>query len=653
MFRKNIVVVSLAITTAFTSPTVLANEKAEIFGAMPAIRDISLSPDGNRIAFISPGPGTMSDLYTIDLANGDEPTRVMSSSGNPEHLQWCGWVSNSRLACRLGGLKEQVGEIYGFGTIFAIDANGDNARQLTLEKDANTVTYSLGSGAIIDWLPDEQNAVLMSRYHPEKSSTSSRAINKDFGLAVERIDTVTGRAKFTERPSDEAIEYITDGEGNVRIKGMRTKLGATERDSGRIKYYYKNDKGDWIELSQLDYGNRTGFNPYAVDKSDNAVLGFAPYQGRQALLSVKLDDSAKREVLVSHDKVDVDGLVRIGRKNRVVGASYAIEKREAVYFDEELDKLATGLSNALGGDVAINFSDSSQDESKLLIWAGSDVDPGQYFLFDRVSKQLRPLLGVRPKVENQNLAIVKPVTFPAADGTEIPAYLTLPKGGETKGLPAIVMPHGGPEARDEWGFDWLAQFFVSQGYAVLQPNFRGSDGYGDEWFLENGYKSWKTSISDVSDGGRWLIKEGIAKPDALSIVGWSYGGYAALQSAVTYPGLFKAVIAIAPVTDLALKKTNNDNNASSAVEDNRIGNGPHIKEGSPAQNVVRINAPVLLFHGDLDQNVLINQSKLMENKLKDAGKQVTFVEYKGLAHSLENSAARIDMLTKSAAFLPK
>ncbi|PHR20936.1 MAG: S9 family peptidase [Sphingopyxis sp.] len=612
-----------------------------------------MSPDGTKIAFISPGPEKLSDLYTIDLAKGDTPTRVMSSSGDPENLQWCGWVSNARLACRLGGLKEQAGEIYGFGTIFAIDADGENARQLTLEKDADTLTYSLGSGDIIDWLPDEQDAVLMSRYHPERRAAGTRIGNRDFGWAVERIDTVTGKAKYVERPSEEAIEYITDGEGEVRIKGMRTKLGATERDSGRIKYFYKNGSNDWVELSQLDYANRSGFNPYAVDKTRNSVFGFAPYKGRQALMSVKLDDSGDQEVLVSNDKVDVDGLIRIGRKNRVVGASYAIEKREAVYFDKDLEKLAAGLANALGGETAINFADSSQDESKLLIWAGSDVDPGQYFLFDRGSKQLRPLLGVRPKVENQNLATVKPVTFPAADGTEIPGYLTLPIGVEPKNLPAIVIPHGGPESRDEWGFDWLAQFFVSQGFAVLQPNFRGSAGYGDDWFLENGYKSWKIAIGDVSDGGRWLIREGIAKPEALSIVGWSYGGYAALQSAVTYPDLFKAVIAIAPVTDLALKKNNNNKEYSSAVEDDRVGSGPHIKEGSPAQNVDQIKAPVMLFHGDLDQNVFINQSKFMEDKLKNAGKAVTFIEYEGLAHSLQNSAARIDMLTKSAAFLPK
>ncbi len=642
----------LYLSLAFSALPANANEMAKKFGTMPAVRDISLSPDGTNIAFISPGPGTYTDLYTINVENGGEPFRVMSASGEPEHLQWCGWVSNERLACRLGGLEKKAGEIYAFGTLFAIDANGKNSRMLTLEKNDRTITYSLGSGSIIDWLPEEDNIVLMSRYHPEEAVIGSRIAKQRFGHAVERIDTRTGKSKFIERPSEEAIEFITDGEGNVRIKGVRNKLGATELDSGRIKYFYRTGDGDWTDLAELNYSERSGFNPYAVNAAENTVLGFAPVDGRQALVALSLDGNNERSVLVKHDAVDVDGLIQIGRKNRVVGASYATEYRHGVYFDDSLKKLANALGKALGGK-SINFYDASLDETKLLISAESDTDPGQYFLFDRDSKQLRPLLGVRPQVEDVTLAQVKPITYAARDGTQIPGYLTVPVGQDAKNLPAIVMPHGGPEARDEWGFDWLAQFFVSQGYAVLQPNFRGSAGYGEQWFLNNGYQSWQTAIGDVSDAGRWLVTEGIANPDKLSIVGWSYGGYAALQSAATYPDLFKAVVAIAPVTDLALKKLNNNNYASSRVEDDRIGSGPHIKQGSPAQNVDKIKAPVMLFHGDLDQNVFINHSQLMADRLRDAGKPVTFVEYEGLAHSLRNSTARIDMLTKAAEFLPK
>jgi dipeptidyl aminopeptidase/acylaminoacyl peptidase len=156
----------------------------------------------------------------------------------------------------------------------------------------------------------------------------------------------------------------------------------------------------------------------------------------------------------------------------------------------------------------------------------------------------------RPDLADYKLAPVKAITYKAADGTDIPAYLTLPPGSDGKNIPAIVMPHGGPASRDEWGFDWLSQFFAHQGYAVLQPNFRGSSGYGEAWFQKNGYQSWKTAIGDVNDAGRWLSAQGIAAPGKLAIVGWSYGGYAALQSAVLDPDLFKAIVAVAPVTDL-------------------------------------------------------------------------------------------------------
>ncbi len=212
-------------------------------------------------------------------------------------------------------------------------------------------------------------------------------------------------------------------------------------------------------------------------------------------------------------------------------------------------------------------------------------------------------------------------------------------------------PHGGPGSRDEWGFDWLAQFYAHQGYAVLQPNFRGSAGYGDAWFQKNGFQSWRTAIGDVSDGGRWLMSEGIADPGKLAIVGWSYGGYAALQSAVTSPDLFKAVVAIAPVADLAQLRTEGMRYVSGAVTRDFIGSGPHIREGSPAQNAAAIKAPVMLFHGTLDSNVDVAQSKLMNDRLRDAGKRPQMVIYPGLTHNLADLTARADMLRKSDQFL--
>jgi dipeptidyl aminopeptidase/acylaminoacyl peptidase len=246
---------------------------------------------------------------------------------------------------------------------------------------------------------------------------------------------------------------------------------------------------------------------------------------------------------------------------------------------------------------------------------------------------------------------MKPVQFPAADGTMIPGYLTLPPGSNGKGLPAIVMPHGGPSSRDEWGFDWFVQFYAARGFVVLQPNYRGSAGYGENWFEKNGYQSWRIAISDVDDAGRWLIASGITDKDKLAIVGWSYGGYAALQSGVLDPGLYKAIVAIAPVTDLELLRQQSLNYTNYKFIDKQIGDGPHVSAGSPAQNAAAIKVPVLMLHGDWDTNVDIEQSRRMESRLRGAGEKVELVTFPGLDHQLVESRARTDLLTRSDVFL--
>jgi dipeptidyl aminopeptidase/acylaminoacyl peptidase len=335
----------------------------------------------------------------------------------------------------------------------------------------------------------------------------------------------------------------------------------------------------------------------------------------------------------------------------VVGVSYATEKRQAVYFDPGLQALGKSLSKALPGLPLVQFVDSSLDENKLLIRAGSDTDPGRYYIYDKSAKRLAEIMVARPELESATLATVKAVTYKAADGTDVPAYLTLPPGSDGKKIPAIVMPHGGPNARDEWGFDWLAQYYASRGYAVLQPNYRGSSGYGDAWFQRNGFQSWRTAIGDVNDAGRWLVSQGIADPSKLAIVGWSYGGYAALQAAVVDPGLFRAVVAIAPVSDLAVFKQGWAGWSNYRVMSEFIGSGPHLTEGSPAQNAGKFQAPVLLFHGERDFNVPIRQSRIMSDQLKDAGKKAELVVYQNLDHYLEDGQARADMLRRSDAFL--
>lgn len=463
---------------------------------------------------------------------------------------------------------------------------------------------------------------------------------------------MTLRATRVVKPVADAVEFLSDGQGQVRIMGLGDYRAGY--NTGIIKYRYRPIGSDsWTPLSDYDFQNYIGFNPANIEVATNSVLGFEKLDGRTAVYRVKLDGSGEKSLVFKHDQVDVDQIATIGRSRRPVGVSYATDRRYVSYFDKDLEALRTKLERALPNVDQVSFLDSSEDESVLLLMASSDTVPGDYYLLDRKTNKLRPLFGARPELEGYKLATVKSVEVTVADGTKVPAYLTLPPGSAGRNLPALVMPHGGPSARDEWGFDWLAQYFAHQGYAVLQPNYRGSWGYGDEWFQQNGFRSWKTAIGDVTDSGRWLVAQGIADPKKLAIFGWSYGGYAALQSGVTAPDLFKAIVAIAPVTDLAQLRLEGVGYSNRRLLEEEIGSGPHLKEGSPAQNAGQISAPVLIVHGLNDVNVNVNQSRLMVDRLKDAGRPPEYMEVPELDHYMEDSQMRRAMLSRSSAFLAK
>jgi dipeptidyl aminopeptidase/acylaminoacyl peptidase len=260
-----------------------------------------------------------------------------------------------------------------------------------------------------------------------------------------------------------------------------------------------------------------------------------------------------------------------------------------------------------------------------------------------------------PALADRELAPMRAVSYPAADGAQIPAYLTLPKDHSADPLPAVVLPHGGPSARDYWDYDYLVQYLAASGYAVLQSNYRGSEGYGKQWRGQGGFRDWRRAVGDITAGTDYLVREHIADPKRICMVGWSYGGYAALMSVIENPKTYRCVASVAGVTDPHALGVNAGNFIGGAATSEFIGaDDPDVREkGSPRERAAEIGVPVLLAHAHRDVNVPFTQSADFATALRRAHKDVDFVEYDNAEHDIRPERYRIDLLTRLGEFLDK
>jgi dipeptidyl aminopeptidase/acylaminoacyl peptidase len=373
--------------------------------------------------------------------------------------------------------------------------------------------------------------------------------------------------------------------------------------------------------------------------------------GRRSIYEYDVAQARFLDAYASHPDVDIDMLVI--DHGHALAYGYTVDEPTLVYTDPSLRADADQVAASLPG-FRTTVVDGTADGKRLLVLAAGGNRPGRYYLLTRSGDKavLAPLGDIRPDIPDSALAPVRPVQYRARDGLTIHGYVTLPPDAPAGPIPFVVMPHGGPSARDVLGFDYIAQMIASRGYGVLQPNFRGSRGYGGA-FEEAGFQQWGLKMQDdLTDGVQWLIAQGLADAKRICIVGWSYGGYAALMGAIKTPDLYRCAVSMAGVTDLTRRLDRAQQSRFADLNLPKFDSDPQaVIANSPALLADRIKIPILLAHGRRDFTVPVADTEAMEAALRKAGKPVQALYFDDDDHYMYREEDRIAFLEALDSFL--
>ncbi|MEM9232970.1 MAG: S9 family peptidase, partial [Pseudomonadota bacterium] len=392
----------------------------------------------------------------------------------------------------------------------------------------------------------------------------------------------------------------------------------------------------------------------------NKAFVASAHDGETAALYVYdiATDSFEKELFRS-EVSDVYGVAQRAEDGAALGVIFAENDADIHWFGDNFARhVLDQVKKALPG-YSVTLKSLNANDTHSVIFAEKGNSPGQYYMYDHDAGSLVALPPQYPSLEGMKMGQTFVTSYAARDGLEIPAYITLPPSysslEEAEDLPFIVLPHGGPNARTFTGFDWEVQFLVSRGYGVLEMNFRGSSGYG-QGFREAGDREWGQAMQDdITDGTKWLIDQGFAATNRIAIMGHSYGGYAALMGVVKTPDLYQCAVTHGAVTDLPRLIRHETQFVGGKYWTRRIGrlwgDREMLRENSPALRAAEIKVPVLLFHGEEDRVVIVDQTERMVSGLKRQGKEHIYVELPKGSHYLNVGNNRLIFLKKTEAFL--
>jgi dipeptidyl aminopeptidase/acylaminoacyl peptidase len=613
----------------------------EAYGKLPNIEQAAISPSGTLIAFI----GTDGDERSVVVESAADKKLVFLGRVGPVRLRDLTWVGDQHLILTVATARQPL-DVIGPRVEYhlAEDLDLQTGRLHRLMDDVRGVQESLNT---IRGYPE----VRLVDGKPIVFVRGEHFVANDGRPGLFQFDLQKRIAKLIEHGDDGAYEWLVDPAGEV-IAEERYKDKA-----GVWSLFIKTTAGGWREADKVAALTGTP-DLVGVSRDGRAIIvAYGDDKTGNSWRDLALDTGAWGEPTINAAGEEPIADPQTGRvigKHALVG-----DADRYTFFDPHDAAVWNAVTTAFAGDI-VALQSWSSDHKKIVVRVDSARLGPAYALVD-ISTGRADWLGVEYlDLAPEDISARTPVRYKAADGLEISGYLTLPRGRDPHGLPLVVLPHGGPHARDEPGFDWWPQALASRGYAVLQPNFRGSDGFGWE-FLHAGFGEWGRKMqTDLSDGVRYLAGQGVIDPKRVCIVGASYGGYAALAGATIDHGVYRCAVAVAGISnlkDMIAEDLDADGHGSERFWLRYVGaknrNDPVLTRYSPALRANEADIPVLLIHGRDDTRVPISHSRQMADALRRAGKPVELIELPGEDHFLSRGETRLQMLKATVAFLEK
>ena len=593
----------------------------EDFFRNPNSAGFSISPDGTRLAFMRPWEHRM-NIYVRDIATGDEK-RITSAT--ERDIAGYFWKGNDKIV-----YAQDVGGDENFH-VYITDIKGSGHRDLT--------PFDKVRAGIVDDLEDDPIHMLIDMNHRNPEI-----------FDVYRCNIETGELELVGDNPGNITGWMTDHDGKLRV--------AFTTDGVNTSFLYRTTENDSFR-TLITTNFKETFSPI-IFAYDNKLMYVASNLSSDKAVIYTFDPEANTtlDFVFGHDEVDVGSLLHSKKRKVITGVTYTTDKRHYKFFDSDREELQKSIDEFFPGLEAV-VSDMDDDERRVIVRTYSDRTRGAYYLFDRKDNSISKLADLSTWIKPEQMSPMTPITYTARDGLTIHGYITLPTGIDSHDLPLVVIPHGGPSARDGWGFDSEAQFLANRGIAVLQVNFRGSTGYGRA-FWEAGFKQWGRKMQDdVTDGVLWAVEQGIADKSRLAIYGGSYGGYAALAGATFTPDLYACAVSYVGPSNIftLLESIPPYWKPFIEMEHEMIGDPSAdkalLEAVSPVFHAENIRIPLLVAQGANDVRVNKAESDQIVEAVRKAGKDVVYMVKDNEGHGFHNEENRFDFYRALEEFFRK